>query len=237
MTSNISIFVATPAYGGQIYAGYFTSILKLERLCKERGIAIEYEVCYNESLIPRARNTLVHTFLQSTKFTHLLFLDADIEFDPEDVLRMLAVDQPVVGGMYPKKKVDWARIAKYVNENKGAVKEFTPELLKLVGKEPVTILLKEGDLDINKDLVEVRYLGTGIMLVQRGVFEEMMQKHPTDVYDCMGTHYFRFFDTELKYGVYLSEDYWFCDRWREMGGQIFLVPNFRCRHWGVYAYE
>ena len=78
MESNkqISILVLTPAYGGLTYVGYLSSLLKLERLCKEKNIIIDYEFCYNESLITRARNTLVHTFYTRTNYTHLLFLDA-----------------------------------------------------------------------------------------------------------------------------------------------------------------
>jgi hypothetical protein len=64
---DISILVVTPAYGGQIFAGYLTSLLKFERLCKDKNILVDYEFCYNESLIPRARNTLAHTFMNSTK--------------------------------------------------------------------------------------------------------------------------------------------------------------------------
>lgn len=232
---NISILVATPAYGGQVYAGYLTSLLNLERLCKQKNIKIDYELCYNESLIPRARNTLVHTYLNNSSYTHLLFIDADIEFEPYDIIRLVEANKPIIGGMYPKKKVDWDRISKYINEHKDV--NYTPELLKMIGKDPVTIILNEGDLDVSKDIIETRYTGTGIMLIQRNVFEKMIAQYPDNVYDCMGTKYYRFFDTELKYGVYLSEDYWFCDRWREMGGSIYLIPNFRCKHWGVYSYE
>ncbi len=233
--SEISIYVATPAYGGLVYAGYLTSLMKFERLCKTKGIKVDYEFCYNESLIPRARNTLCHTFMTHTNYTHLLFLDADIEFDPEDVLRLLEANKPIIGGMYPKKKIDWQKMAEFINKNKNI--EYTSELLKLLCKEPVTILLNDGDLDMGKHIIQTRYIGTGIMLIQRSVFDEMKKKYPLDVYDCMGTHYFRYFDTELKYGVYLSEDYWFCDRWRELGGEVFLMPNFKCKHWGSYAYE
>lgn len=233
--NQISILIATPAFGGQVYAGYMTSILKLERLCKEKGIIIDYELCYNESLITRARNTLTHTYLTKSNYTHLLFIDADIEFEPEDILRLIEADKPIIGGMYPKKKVDWDKVAKYINENKQI--QYTSNLLKLLAKEPVTILLNDNDFDITKDIIETRYTGTGILLIKRQVFEEMKEKYPNDVYDCLGTYYFRYFDTEVKYGVYLSEDYWFCDRWRELGGKIFMIPNFRCRHWGTYAYE
>lgn len=102
-SNQISILVLTPSYGGQIYVGYLSSIIKLERLCKEKNIIIDYEFCYNESLIPRARNTLVDKFMNSSNYTHLLFLDADIQFEPEDIIKMLEYNKPLVGGVYPKK--------------------------------------------------------------------------------------------------------------------------------------
>ena len=114
---DISILVVTPAYGGQVYAGYLTSLLKLERLCKDKGILVDYEFCYNESLIPRARNTLVHTFMTNTKYTHLLCLDSDIEFEPDDIIKMLDYNKPVIGGVYPKKRINWDKITELVNKN------------------------------------------------------------------------------------------------------------------------
>jgi hypothetical protein len=227
------ILIATPAYGGLIYVGHFTSILKLERLFHEKGIQVDYEYCYNESLIPRARNTLARTFM-NTDYTHLLFLDADIEFDPYDILKLIDADKDLIAGLYPKKNVNWEQISNVIKNNKDI--EITPELLKVASREAVVITLNDTDINSNNDIIETRYTGTGIMLIKRTVFEQMKEKFFNDNYDSGGIIYFRFFDTELKYGVYLSEDYWFCDRWREIGGKVFLLKNFNCKHWGTYAY-
>jgi hypothetical protein len=231
---NISILVTTPAYGGQIFVGYLTGILKLERLAREKGFNIDYEYCYNESLIPRARNTLVHTFMNNTKYTHLLCLDGDIEFDPLDIIKMLDFNKPIVGGLYPKKRIDWNKITDLVNNNNET--KLTSDDIQNLSKEPVTILLNDSTINLNDDFIETRYTGTGALLVQRQVLDKMREKYENDIYDVLGTKYFRYFDTELKNQVYLSEDYWFCDRWREMGGQIYLYTKFKCRHWGTYAY-
>lgn len=231
---DISILVVTPAYGGQVFAGYLTSLLKLERLCKDKGIFVDYEFCYNESLIPRARNTLAHTFMISTKYTHLLCLDADIEFEPEDIIKMLDYNKPLVGGVYPKKKIDWDKITELVNKNNET--PLTSDMIQSMTKEPVLILLDDKNVNMNDDFIETRYTGTGILLIQRNVLEKMRESFPNDTYNAVNTIYFRFFDTELKNGVYLSEDYWFCDRWRELGGNVYIYTKFRCRHWGTYAY-
>lgn len=236
MSSNkdISILVVTPAYGGQLFVGYLTSLLKFERLCRDKGILVDYEYCYNESLIPRARNTLTHTFMSSTQYTHLLCLDADIEFEPEDIIKMLDYNKPVVGGLYPKKKINWDKITELVNQTNPIT--LTSETIQAMTKEPVVILLDDPTINVNDDFIETRYTGTGILLIQRNVLEKMRTNFPNDIYNALDITYFRYFDTESKDGIYLSEDYWFCDRWRQLGGKIYIYTKFKCRHWGTYAY-
>lgn len=237
MTSNKerSILVVTPAYGGLAYVGYISGLLKLERVCREKNIKIDYEFCYNESLIPRARNTLTDLFYNKTDYTHLLFLDADIQFDGEDIIKMLDYDKPLVGGVYPKKSINWEKITELVNKNNE--NELTCENIQAIVKDSVVILLEDPTINLNDDFIETKYAGTGILLIQRIVLDKMRESFPNDVYTRGGTtDFFRYFDTELKDGIYLSEDYWFCDRWRQLGGKVYLYTKFRCRHWGTYAY-
>lgn len=246
MESNkqISILVLTPAYGGLTYVGYLSSLLKLERLCKEKNIIIDYEFCYNESLITRARNTLTHIFYTRTNYTHLLFLDADIQFSPEDIIKMLDYDKPLVGGVYPKKYINWDKITELVNQNNE--NELTCEYIQANVKESVLILLDDPTINLQDDFIETKYTGTGILLIQRIVLDKMRESFPNDVYEAdvlnhskniRETHtYFRYFDTEVKDGIYLSEDYWFCDRWAQLGGKVYVYTKFKCRHWGTYAY-
>ena len=231
---DISILVVTPAYGGQLFVGYLTSLMKFERLCRDKGILVNYEYHYNESLITKARNTLTDTFMNSiqyTQYTHLLCLDADIEFEPEDIIKMLDYNKPVIGGIYPKKKINWDKITELANQTNEIT--LTSEAIQAMTKEPVLILLDDSTINVNDDFIETRYTGTGILLVQRNVFEKMRTNFPNDIYNKI---YFRYFDTEIKDGIYLSEDYWFCDRWRQLGGKIYVYTKFKCRHWGTYAF-
>jgi hypothetical protein len=228
------VLVATPAYGGQLFAGYFLSVMKFERACRARGIRVEYQTCSNESLIPRARNTLADTFMNATDFTHLLFIDADIEFDPDDIFRMLDADRPIIGGAYPLKTIDWDAVAAVARANPNA----SAEALKAASRQSVFIAMPHGG-EQERDqgsIVETRYAGTGLLLIQRQVLERMRAAHPDDVYNAKGSMYFRYFDAETKYGVYLSEDYWFCERWREMGGRIHVLTDAKTRHWGTYIF-
>ena len=95
----LSIFVATPCYGGQMFEGYFRSAMSLKTLCNSLGLDISFFTVTNESLITRARNTCTAHFLQSSA-DYLLFIDSDIEFNAEDVLRLLAHKEKIVAGAY-----------------------------------------------------------------------------------------------------------------------------------------
>ena len=131
-------------------------------------------------------------------------------------------------------KINWDKITELVNNTN--ITPLTTDTIQAMTKEPVLILLDDPTINVNDDFIETRYTGTGILLVQRNVFEKMREKFPNDIYNAMDITYFRYFDTELKDGIYLSEDYWFCERWRQLEGKIYIYTKFKCRHWGTYAY-
>ena len=111
------LFVATPMYGGMSHGMYVKSCLDLQALCANYGVEIRFSFIFNESLITRARNYLVDEFLRAENFTHMLFLDADIHFDPRDVIALLALDKDVAGGPYPKKSIKWGAVKEAVKRN------------------------------------------------------------------------------------------------------------------------
>ena len=96
------VFVGTPCYGGLITTEYFKSCMQLVALAASSKIELQFATIGNESLITRARNTLVQLFMDGD-YTHLLFIDADLAFNPESVIRMLEYDKDVVTGIYPRK--------------------------------------------------------------------------------------------------------------------------------------
>ena len=102
--------IATPMYGGQCTGMYMKSCLDLQTTFQQYGITSRFSFIFNESLITRARNYLVDEFLR-TDFTHLLFLDSDIHFNPQDIIAMMALDKDVIGAPYPKKSLNWGNIA------------------------------------------------------------------------------------------------------------------------------
>ena len=95
------LFIATPMYGGMNHGLYMKSCLDLQTTFMRYGIEIKFSFLFNESLITRARNYLVDEFLRSD-YTHMLFIDSDINFNAQDVIALLALDKDVIGGPYPK---------------------------------------------------------------------------------------------------------------------------------------
>jgi hypothetical protein len=101
-----SIFVATPMYGGMNHGLYARACLDLQAICMQYGIQVKFSFLFNESLITRARNYLVDEFVNRSDCTHMLFLDADIHFNPQDVIALLALDKDVIGGPYLRRQLN-----------------------------------------------------------------------------------------------------------------------------------
>jgi len=117
------LFVATPMYGGQCAGMYTRSVADLSAVCAKYEIQLQLYFLFNESLVTRARNYCVDEFMRSTA-THLMFIDSDIGFDPQDVIAMLAMmtdesEYDVMGGPYPKKCISWEKIKQAVDKGVG----------------------------------------------------------------------------------------------------------------------
>ena len=243
------LFVATPMYGGMAHGLYLKSCLDLQGIMSRYGVDVKFSFLFNESLITRARNYLVDEFLRSD-CTHLLFLDSDIHYNPQDVVALLALDKDVIGGPYPKKSINWNNIAHAARNHP----DLDPrELETLVGEYVFNVVKGTSQFSVTEPL-EVLEIGTGFMLVKREVFDKMAVEYPNIRYkpDHVGQAHFdgsryihAYFDTviDTKESItgggserYLSEDYMFCQMWRKMGGKIFLCPWMRTQHIGTYAF-
>jgi len=243
------IFVATPMYGGMAHGLYIKSSLDLQTTMNKYGIDTKFSFLFNESLITRARNYLVDEFLRSDH-THLLFIDSDIHYNPQDVLALLALDKDVIGGPYPKKSINWGNVAQAARNHS----EMEPkELEQLVGEYVFNVVKGTKQFQVT-DPLEVMEIGTGFMLVKRDVFVRMEKEYPMIRYkpdhvgqaNFDGSRYIHaYFDTVIdsKGSItdggsdrYLSEDYMFCQMWRKMGGQIYLCPWMKTQHIGTYAF-
>lgn len=237
------LFVATPMYGGSCSGAYAKSIVDLTQRCYGLGIQVRFEFLFNESLVTRARNTLVDQFLRSD-CTHLLFIDSDIDFQPDDALALLALDKDIIGAPYPKKCIAWERI-------------YDAMRLGLVDGNPATLEQYQGDYVFNlapgttsirmDEPVEVLETGTGFLCIKRSVFERFQAAYPDQMYapDHNRTSAFdghrqicAFFDTVIDPETkrYLSEDYMFCQWCRKIGLTVWLLPWPALKHMGTYVF-
>lgn len=209
----MSILFCTPAYGGMVHAAHFRSCLNLKEEMTKQGIEHDWLVGWNESLVQRARNLQAAQFLE-TGYQKMMFIDADIEFEPEAVAKLWNLDAPVAVGLYPMKRKDAPPLSAWRHG----------KLVELSG-------CPEGPF-------EVDYAGTGFMLIDRSVLEKMRAAWPEREHDEGATKSFLWFDPRLSDdgSFYLSEDYAFCRDYRALGGKIVADPSIKLLHWGNCAY-
>ena len=247
------IFVATPMYGGQCSGMYTKSTADLATISTQYGMDVRFFYLFNESLITRARNYLVDEFLRSP-YTHLMFIDSDIHFNPNDVLTLAALDKEIIGAPYPKKCIAWEKVRNAVDAG-------------LADDDPVQLEEYTGDFVFNpasgtseikvSEPVEVLEIGTGFMLVRREVFEKFREAYPQFSYkpdhnrseNFDGSRYIHaFFDTVIDSDAfagkgsggsdrYLSEDYMFSQFTRKIGIKTWLCPWMKLGHVGSYVFN
>ena len=243
-------FIATPCYGGQLNEPYFRSTVKMMTFFNQHQIPLAFGTIANESLVTRARNVLLAYFLNSD-YTHLLFIDADIEFQTEDVLKLYAHDKDVIVGAYPKKGVAWDKIRANLNDVSNKDKQLSNRDIaafgsdyainfKFINKEAKTIAVENG-------LVKLHDAGTGFMMIKREAILKMIKAYPELKYnndvnisdDGLKDHFHAIFDTMIDPidRRYLSEDYTFCRRWQDIGGDIWLDPSISLNHYGHFCFQ
>ena len=238
------LFIATPMYGGQCFGSYTKSILDLSRLCQSYNISCQFSFLFNESLITRARNYMVDEFLRSDH-THLMFIDSDIDFNPRDVLGLLAMKKPIIGGPYPKKCIAWENVYDAVryemvpNDNRHKLADFAGDFVFNAVPGTTEIKLNEP--------AEVLEIGTGFMLIERSVLTKFAETYPQYWYNPDHNRsaafdgsrkIFQYFQAEIEPDRqrYLSEDYWFCQKARQAGISVWLCPWMQVKHHGTYIY-
>ena len=230
------IYVATPMYGGQCHGVYVQSLLNMVTHFSSLGHKVSCAFMFNESLIPRGRNNMAHQFLQ-TDADYLFWIDSDIRFKPVDASRMIDADKDIIGGIYPKKEINWGMV-------KEAAKADKPNLSNFTGSFVVNLIEAQSNVVVKRDEpCEVAALGTGFMLVKRSVFEKMKEWTPQFANDMsaykQGEKIYAFFETPVdpESGRLLSEDYHFCHQWRKHGGKVYAAPWCELGHMGTYLFE
>lgn len=233
----VSVLLCTPCYGGMANIVFFNSLLALQRACDARGVGLEIRLTGGDALITRARSRMACDFLESNH-SHLLFVDADIGFSPEHLFRLLDADKPLVGGVYPLKTILWDKVPDAVR--RGARDVQAAALGYVIRFAPSA----DQTVDLQDGFGQVAYLATGFMLIRREVFERIEAAHPelhciiTDM-NAPPKRTVMFFESMIEPDnrEHLSEDYAFCRRWRDLGGEIWADFETRMTHVGHAAYS
>jgi hypothetical protein len=234
------IFVATPCFGGQVTSAFAMSLLGLQAACHNIPIDISFYLIGGDALITRARNLAVAKFLTVPDVTHFFFIDADIGFAPEQALALLAANKDVCGAIYPLKGLNMDRAREKILAG-----DPNPIASSL---DYVVDLLHPSAPASDESFFRVRFIGTGFMMIKRHVFQRMAERYPELKYRHVNTvtrgdvasqqEAHAFFDCVIdpETGAYLSEDYTFCKRWTDMGGEIWANSDSKLTHYGSTAY-
>jgi hypothetical protein len=225
---------------------------------KEVGVELHLEFCNNDSLVSRARNNLVAKAMTNPNMTHMLFIDNDITWDPDSILKLLIADKPLVGGIYPLKHYNWEKLVSTNPENPNVVQNWIDRKNQSMFRDAIqdvdlvhhrmlsyNLNLSTNTLQIENNLTAVRHIATGFMMIKRKVIEKMQQAFPSTKYvDDVGflsskesEQAFALFDCGVEEGHYFSEDWLFCHRWTKMGGTIHVDVTINLNHTGPVDYR
>ena len=237
----MNIFFATPCYGGVVTDQYFLSMFKLSQVLMQYGIKFRITTLRNESLVTRARNILTAMFLEDKSSTHLMFIDADIEFEPDSIIRMLAMDKDVIAGAYPKKTINWDQVRRAAEQGKTDLAEYGADYAINLKVQPGT-----NKVRTSMGAVEVLDASTGFFIVKREAIEQMVEAHPelhykndSSIDSKFNPYCYALWDTMIdpEDRRYLSEDYTFCRRHQKLGGEIWVDPNTKLNHVGSFTFN
>ena len=219
---------------------YAASLLKLQHACFERKIGVGFLLHPGDALITRARQGIVSLFLENFNASHLLFIDADIGFEPEQVFRLLEFNQDFAAATYPIKKINWDQMPAAIEAGRKPLESATLSYV-------VNVDASER-LNTRNGFVKARYAGTGFLMIRRSALIAMIEHYPELRYtrehkadDTLANSKWRsaLFNCLIDEatGTYLSEDYSFCKRWTDMGGEIWVDYKSRLNHVGLMIFH
>jgi hypothetical protein len=242
MTERFNLTIATPCFGGQVSTIYASSLFSLQQAVQKlSNVNLKVHLRDGDALITRARANLVTLFLDDPAATHLLFIDADIGFTPQHVFRLIESGADVVAGCYPIKQVNWDKVKRVVASGHPNLGPASLDyVLELDNPDQVKVL---------NGFTRVRYAGTGFLMIRRHVLEKMcahpdyaplqfLREHSLDAL-AGSPNRFALFECVIDRatGTYLSEDFAFCKRWTDIGGEIWADLESRLDHVGPSVFR
>ena len=239
------IFVATPVHS-ECSIHYTQALLKFQKQCMMNSIMVSFSLL-KSSLVTQGRNLCVANFLKDPiNYTHLLFIDSDIDFKFDTIMKMLKFDREVIATPYPMKHIHWNQIWDRVQ--KGKIKNI--EELKRAGHAfPIKLDNQKGkEIPVVDGVIEVSHAPTGCMLIKKQVFDKMIKAYPNDKIEqativngkaLIDEYNYNFFDTihDPETKKYYGEDFGFCKKWTAIGGKCYCYVSDDITHVGEYQYN
>jgi glutaminase len=237
-----SIFVATPVHS-DVSLHYFQACLEFQKHCIKNNILVSFQVM-KSSLVTQGRNLSVSSFMES-KHDYLLFIDSDIDFQAQSIMKMIGSDKDVISVPYPLKDLNWDKCWSKIQD--GSIKNAKDLKFKGFHKYPMKVE-DDKNIIIEDGVIEVTHSPTGCMLIKREVIEKMIKAYPnTEIIqktiingELMNRpHFYNLFDTmyDADNKSYLGEDFAFCKRWKDIGGKCHALITDRITHVGEHQYR
>ena len=256
------IYILTPCFGSVCFVNYVHCLISTIDTLRQYGIEVVIEFCRNDSLVSRARNNLVARAMANPKMTHIMFIDNDITWDINDILKLLISDKNLVGGIYPLKNYNWSDLLvdkkDPTNPSPNTIQQMidrknNSQFKDIISDESMVqfnlvrynVNYLDSTLNIDKNLAKVKHIATGFMMIKRNVIEKMSQAFPSTKYvDDVNflkkeenEFAYALFDCGVEEGHYFSEDWLFCHRWTKMGGSIWMDVSIALTHTGIEDYK
>ena len=232
---NLHLVIGTPMYGGMCTSEFTQSLLNLSESANKSNVKLTTIFLGNESLIQRGRNTIAHHFMELPDATHLLFIDADMKFRTEDVVRMIKADKSLIVGPVSLKGYNWEEIRQ-------AAINGEDEIHRTGGIYNINKLPGIDMVDENEPF-EIEHGGNAFMMIRKDVFETL--KPHTPIYTnggaslpdgCEIHDYFRV-EINKDTNHLLSEDYFLCHSYRQLGGKVWCAPWVETGHFGSHLFN
>ena len=232
---NLHLVIGTPMYGGMCTSEYTQSLLNLSESANKSDVKLTTIFLGNESLIQRGRNTVAHHFMNLPDATHLLFIDADIKFRTEDIVRMIQADKSLIVGPVGLKGYNWEEIRQ-------AAVNGEDDIGRTGGVFNINKLPGIDMVDENTPF-EIEHGGNAFMMIRRDVFETL--KPHTPIYTNGGrslpdgVEIYDYFRVEINKDTnhLLSEDYFLCHSYRQLGGKVWCAPWVETGHFGSHLFN
>lgn len=258
--NNVKLCILTPCFGDICHTGYVSSLLETVKTLNSLKIEHTIEFCRNDSLVTRARNNLIARAMNDTDITHFMFIDNDIQWSAAEIIKLLCHDKNIIGGVYPIKKYKWDKIL-----HKDPVTGEYNSITKIQQRKNQSKLTDDISVDnyimhnlvrynfnylddkiyIKNNTLKVKHIATGFMLIKRHVIESMIKAFPSTKYTDdvnfltpdENKYAYALFDCSVENGTYCSEDWVFCNRWKNMGGNIYVDITISLTHTGIEDYK